>query len=126
MDYPTNVILLLLQLILQRQQTLAHQDKLLDLTALLKEPLVDKQVLGQFQNHKLVKLYAPELCSVHLRILRGLVSDIFQNARSDQDSSEDITVITLANHYYNRRIEELTVVELPRIRQEMTNLLQIP
>lgn len=124
MDYPTNVLLLLLQLLLQRQQALAHQDKSLDLTALLREPIVDKEVLAQFQSHKLVKMYAPELCSVHLRILKSLVADIFLAGLPGEETQDEVTVISLANHYYNQRIEELTLDQLPRIRHDMAELLQ--
>lgn len=123
MDYPTNVLLLLLQLILQRQQALVHQDKSLDLTALLKEPIVDKEVLIQFQNHKLVKMYAPELCNVHLRVLKSLVADIFMTSTPGDETHDGTTVITLANYYYNQRIAELTQDQLPRIRQEIAELL---
>lgn len=124
MDYPTNVLLLLLQLLLQRQQALAHQDKSLDLTALLREPIVDKEVLAQFQSHKLVKMYAPELCSVHLRILKSLVADIFLAGLPGEETQDEVTVISLANHYYSQRIEELTLDQLPRIRHDMAELLQ--
>lgn len=125
MDYPSNVVLLLLQLLLQRQQALAHHDKSLDLTQLLKDPIVDKEVLTQFQNHKLVKMYAPELCSVHLRSLKGLVTDIFTYGIpvTEDVSGQEITVITLANHYYNKRLAELTQFELPELRQEIKSTL---
>lgn len=124
MEYPSNVILLLLQLLLQRQQTLSHQDKSLNLTELLKDPIVDKEVLVSFQSHKLVKMYSPDLCYAHLRSLKSLVSDIFMfGVPSDEtDEGDPITVITLANHYYKKRLKELEQEQLPQLRQEMVEL----
>ncbi|QLQ80808.1 hypothetical protein HG537_0E01630 [Torulaspora globosa] len=125
MEYPSNVILLLLQLLLQRQQTLAHHNKSLDLAQLLRDPIVDKEVLDQFQNHKLVKMYSPELSNLHLRALKGLVTDLFTYGIPSAESpqGQETNVITLANHYYNKRIGELTLIELPELRQEIKNLL---
>lgn len=84
---------------------------------------MDKEVLTQFQNHKLVKMYAPELCNVHLRLLKSLVADIFMTGTPGDETHDDTTVITLANYYYNQRIEELTQDQLPRIRHEIAELL---
>lgn len=56
MDCPSNIVLLLLQLVLQRQQTLAHRDKSVDLQTLLKDPVIDNDVLVEFKTHKLVQL----------------------------------------------------------------------
>ncbi|QLL33250.1 hypothetical protein HG536_0E01610 [Torulaspora globosa] len=125
MEYPSNVILLLLQLLLQRQQTLAHHDKSLDLTQLLREPIIDKEVLAQFQNHKLVKMYSPELCNLHLRALRGLVTDLFTYGIPGAEGldAQETNVITLANYYYNKRLAELTLTQLPELRQEIKSLL---
>lgn len=126
MQYPSNVLLLLLQLLLQRQQSLVNHDKSLDLAQLLKEPVVDREVQVQFQKHKLVRMYSPELCDVHLRGLKGIVCDLFAEgiaSDTDQDQAET-TVITLANYYYNKRLAELAEIELPELRQEIKSVLQ--
>lgn len=73
-------MLLLLQLVLQRQQTLAHRDKSVDLQTLLKDPVIDNDVLVEFKTHKLVQLYGPQYCrDISLRGLKTMVTDIFAN-----------------------------------------------
>ncbi|CCK69033.1 Swc7p KNAG_0B06030 [Huiozyma naganishii CBS 8797] len=121
--FPHNVALLLLQILLQRQQYLAHRDKSLQLKSLLKEPIVDAQVLEQFTSHKLVKLYSPELQDVTLRTLRAMVGQLFVEG-AEELSDQQITVITLANSYYNKRIQQLETQLLPQLKQELVQLLQ--
>lgn len=128
MEYPSNVVLLLLQVLLKRQQTLAHQDKSLDISHLLKEPVVDKDVLIQFQTHRIVKIYSPDLCNIQMRSLKSMISDLFERglpADEEEEEGEDVVdVITLANHYYMKRIEELEQNQLPQLRKEIMEELQ--
>lgn len=126
MDYPSNVILLLLQIVLQRQQFLAHQDKTLDLDSLLREPIIDRVILTEFQNHKLVKMYLPDFVTLQMRGLKSLVNEVFEEGIADGNSDDDagITVISLANHYYAKRIRELESSELPALKTSIIDQLE--
>lgn len=127
MEYPSNVILLLLQVLLKRQQTLAHQDKSLNISHLLKEPVVDKDVLVQFQTHKIVKMYSPDLCNIQMRSLKSLISDLFERGLPADETEEGenvVDVISLANHYYIKRMEELEQNQLPQLRKEIMEELR--
>ncbi|AQZ18256.1 SWC7 (YLR385C) [Zygosaccharomyces parabailii] len=126
MEYPSNVKLLLLQILLRRQQTLAHQDKSLELTELLREPIVDKEALQQFQSHKLVRMYCSELCAVSTRTLKSLVSELFQIGIPVQAETphDPVTLITLAEYYYSQRIEEIESQQMPELRQHMLHHLE--
>ncbi|AGO12403.1 AaceriAER048Cp [[Ashbya] aceris (nom. inval.)] len=117
MDYKDNVTLLLLQVVLYRQQELAHQDKTLDQMRLLREPVVDAVILERFSTHRVVRLYAPELCRLRLDELQAVVREVF--ARGLPGSAEDtpVTLITLANHYYQLRVQELELRELPKLKE---------
>lgn len=126
MDYPSNVKLLLLQILLRRQQTLTHQDRSLQIGQLLQEPIVDKEALQQFQSHKLVRMYSPELCTVSTRSLKGLVSELFQIGLPGQEenSEEPVTIIMLAEYYYAQRIEEIETLQMPELRQQILHQLE--
>ncbi|AAS52732.1 AER048Cp [Eremothecium gossypii ATCC 10895] len=119
MEYKYNVTLLLLQVVLHRQQELAHQDKTLSQISLLREPVVDTAVLERFSAHRVVRLYAPELCGLRLEELQAVVREVF--ARGLAGSAEDtpVTLITLANHYYRLRVQELELQELPKLKELM-------
>ncbi|CCD27112.1 Swc7p NDAI_0J02200 [Naumovozyma dairenensis CBS 421] len=132
MSYPSNVILLLLQIILQRQQVLSHKDKSLNLQTLLQDPIIDNEVLQQFNSHKLVKLYCPELSSMTRRTLQAMVHDIFQSGFGATSSSPleeqyaniPITVASLANFYYDKRLNEIQQEELPKLEQQLKDQYQ--
>ncbi|GAV52524.1 hypothetical protein ZYGR_0AG05150 [Zygosaccharomyces rouxii] len=126
MDYPSNVKLLLLQILLRRQQALAHQDKSLSLPQLLKEPIVDRESLQEFQSHKVVQLYSPGLCTVSLRTLKSMVSELFERGLpyKTEGPDEPITIIKLAEYYYSERIQEIQDVQMPRLREQMFQQLQ--
>ncbi|SCU77878.1 LAMI_0A02652g1_1 [Lachancea mirantina] len=117
MDLASNVILLILQIVFYRQQELAHGDNSVKLDELMLEPVVDESVLTRFRNHKLIRLYNPDQCGVQLRTLKGIVRDIFELGLPEE--SADVTVISLANHYYAQRIKELEEKELPQLQMQM-------
>lgn len=130
MDYPTNIVLLLLQIVLAEQEQLAHQIKNASLEDLLKDPVVDSKVLSQFTQHQLVKLYAPELAHMSLRGLKSVVRDVFDKGipkefiEKTQESDENndfssVTVVTLANYYYSKRISELQDGQLPELKKQI-------
>ena len=128
-DYPYSVILLLLQIVLKREQTLAHDNRKLSLDKLLTDPIIDEVILSEFQSHNLVKLYAPELCTVSLRGLKALVREVFDAGIPHDTSSQHsgkmvVTVVTLANYYYERQLKYLEQEELPRLKREMLQLLR--
>lgn len=126
MDYPSNVKLLLLQILLRRQQALTHQDKSFSLSQLLREPIVDRELLQEFQTHKLVRMHSPELCTVPLRTLKSIVSDLFEAGlphRTD-GPEEPVTVVSLAEYYYSKRIQEIRDTQLPELRQQMLQYFQ--
>ena len=127
-DYPYSVILLLLQIVLKREQALAHDNRKLSLDKLLTDPIIDDVILSEFQSHNLVKLYAPELCKVSLRRLKALVREVFDAGippdTSSQTSEKVVTVVTLANYYYERQLKYLEQEELPRLKREMLQLLR--
>ncbi|GCE98737.1 SWR1-complex protein 7 [Zygosaccharomyces mellis] len=126
MDYPSNVKLLLLQILLRRQQTLAHQDKSISLPQLLKEPIVDRESLQEFQSHKLVRMYSPELCTIPLRTFKSIVNKLFEEGLSCKTDGldEPITIIKLAEYYYSERIQEIQEVQLPGLKEQMLEQLQ--
>ncbi|EDO18730.1 hypothetical protein Kpol_1055p87 [Vanderwaltozyma polyspora DSM 70294] len=122
-SYPSNVILLLLQIILHRQQSISHKDKKKDYNLLLVEPVIDTEVLKEFQNHKLVKLHAPDMCNIQLRSLRLLVNEIFEKGIPEVEGNIPVNIVSLANYYYAKRIKQIEDVELPRLRNEMKSNL---
>lgn len=121
MDYKSNIVLLLLQIVLYRQQELVHNDKSLDQEQLMKDPIIDEEVLEQFRAHTLVKLYAPELRSAQLRKLRNMVKDIFDLGLPD---GQPATLVTLANHYYAQRVQELQNTEIPQLQTQVSAYLK--
>lgn len=121
MDYKSNIVLLLLQIVLYRQQELIHNDKSLDQEQLMKDPIIDEEVLEQFRAHTLVKLCAPELRSAQLRKLRNMVKDIFDLELPD---GQPATLVTLANHYYARRVQELQNTEIPQLQTQISAYLK--
>ncbi|SMN22673.1 similar to Saccharomyces cerevisiae YLR385C SWC7 Protein of unknown function, component of the Swr1p complex that incorporates Htz1p into chromatin [Maudiozyma saulgeensis] len=123
MEYPTNVVLLLLQLVLEEQEKLAHTNKKFKLEDLMTEPLVDSVVLKKFVEHPLVHLYAPETENITLRGLKSIVRDIFDQGLDGTTDNNDkgstpVTVVTLANHYYAKRIRELEDI-LPNMKDQI-------
>lgn len=120
MDYPTNIKLLLLQLVLEEQEKLAHSSKKLQLADLMTEPIVDAETLERFTKHPLSQLYAPELGSLTVRGLRSAVRDLFDGGVADDTGvAVPVTVVTLANYYYAKRIQELEKDELPKLKEEI-------
>ncbi|SCU84340.1 LAFA_0D09428g1_1 [Lachancea sp. 'fantastica'] len=117
MALAANVALLLLQIVLYRQQELSHGEKGGKLNDLLIEPVVDEIVLDRFTSHRVVKLYAPELTKLRLRTLKKEVTDLFSAGLPDKNTP--VTVITLANHFYYTRINELEMDKIPGINQQM-------
>ncbi|KAL3233432.1 SWR1-complex protein 7 [Nakaseomyces bracarensis] len=115
MTYGSNMVLLVLQIILQHQHSLVGRDKDLDIKKLMAEPVIDAEVLTKCQNHTMIKMYAPELAKITLRNLRFLVEEWF--ASVPELRREDVTLVTLANHYYALRISEIED-DLPKIRNE--------
>lgn len=129
MDCPSNIVLLLLQIVLQRQQNLAHRDKSLNLQELLREPIIDNDILVEFKKHKLVQLYGPQYCrDISLRGLKTMVTDIFASGtpKAPQPSGNDqpVTVVELANYYYMQRINELQNTELPQLKEVLLTGLE--
>ncbi|CAI4046983.1 Swc7p SKDI_12G4110 [Saccharomyces kudriavzevii IFO 1802] len=129
MDCPSNIVLLLLQIILRRQQILAHRDKTLNLQELLMEPIIDNDILTEFKTHKLVQLYGPQYYrDISLRGLKTMVTDIFAEeipkAEQSSETDEPTTVVTLANHYYAQRIDELQKTEIPQLKELLLKKLE--
>lgn len=114
-EYSTNVILLLLQILFRHQEILAHGNKSEEFNRYLAEPIIDERVLDTFTNHKLVKIYEPELCSIQLRGLRMLVEDLFLLSPEQETAGKEWDVLSLANFYYAKRIAEIEQ-RLPEIR----------
>ncbi|CCF56037.1 hypothetical protein KAFR_0A06020 [Kazachstania africana CBS 2517] len=126
MKYPANVILLLLQIILRRQQILCHRDVGLNMEDLRKDPIIDNEILHAFQSHKLTRLYAPDIEAMTLRGLKSLAADVFSEGIPSEDeehSKETVDILDLANYYYNLRIEELEN-QLPKLKEELLQKLQ--
>lgn len=120
MDYPTNIKLLLLQLVLDEQEKLAHDKKNLQLATLMTEPIVDANTLERFTKHPLTQLYTSDLHNLTVRGLRSAVRDLFDNGLP-QTAGEPIpvTVVTLANYYYMQRIKELEQDQLPKLKEQI-------
>ena len=115
-----SITLLVLQLTFYRQQELVHQDPSLDLNRLIVEPIVDETILQQFVSHSLVKIYAPELTKLNLRSLRTLITTIFDDTELDEAK----TLISLANHYYSKRINYLEEEKLPELISQIRSQLK--
>ncbi|CCE61901.1 hypothetical protein TPHA_0B02290 [Tetrapisispora phaffii CBS 4417] len=129
-NYPDNVILLLLQIILERQQNLSHifQNQKANkekYEKLLERPIIDQEILSRFVTDKLVIMYAPELCEMQLRSLKTLVLDIFNKGIEGEDKESIlVNVITLANYYYYKRIKDIEETRLPELRSQMKIILE--
>lgn len=119
MDLKSNIALLLLQIILYRQQELCHNNKSIKYTDLLINPVLDDSILKSFSTHKLVKLYAPELHDLDLPRLTAIFHELF--FQGIPDIKEPITIITLANYYYDKRIQELERDEIPKLKHQLTD-----
>lgn len=123
-SYPYNIILVLLQIILHRQQVITHKNKNLKYEELLENPTIDNETLIEFQHHKLVKLYSPDLCDIQLRRLKTMVIDIFEEGIPHLSSSESLNLITLANYYYAKRIQEIEETEIPELFNDIKRELK--
>ncbi|CUS20270.1 LAQU0S01e02828g1_1 [Lachancea quebecensis] len=121
MELKSNVALLLLQIVLYRQQELSHIDKTLDNEQLLADPVLDEMVLSKFANHRLVRMHAPELSGIQLRTLKGIIRELFEQGLPDDDVP--VTVVTLANHFYYTRVQELEKEQIPELKDKMQELL---
>ncbi|SCV05941.1 LANO_0H18558g1_1 [Lachancea nothofagi CBS 11611] len=121
MDLKANVALLLLQIVLYRQQELSHADKSLKLDDLLQEPIVDDIILTKFNTHRLVKLYASGLSGLQLRTLKGIVRSLFNKGLPDKNAP--VTVVTLANYYYYTRVAELEQEQIPKLKKQISELI---
>ncbi|CCC72120.1 hypothetical protein NCAS_0J01410 [Naumovozyma castellii] len=121
-QYPANVPLLLLQIILQRQQVLAHKDKNLHMETLIKDPIIDDEILNQFISHKLIKIYTPDLSHMTKRSLKTMVNELFVEGLST--SQDPVTIVTLANYYYERRVKELETELIPQLKSQLQAQLQ--
>ncbi|CAR22887.1 Swc7p [Lachancea thermotolerans CBS 6340] len=120
MGLKSNVALLLLQIVLYRQQELLHMDKTLDNDQLLADPVLDEMILSKFANHRLVRMYAPELSGIQLRTLKGIVRELFEQGLPDDDVP--VTVVTLANHFYYTRVQELEREQIPELKAKVQEL----
>lgn len=121
MELGANIALLLMQIVLRRQQELSHSDKSLDKEQLLKDPVIDESILAEFTNHRLVKLYAPDLQGMQLRMLRSIIRGLFEAGLPDKDAP--VTVVTLANHFYYSRVAELEAEQIPALKQQILDLM---
>lgn len=120
--WSNNICLLLLQIVLERQQSLAHTDKTLELSQLLIEPVIDINIWTKFITQPIVIYYSPKLQDIKLEELQKQVDDLFQiGFPSDCKEFEDveITVISLANFYSMKRIDELENEKLPFLKNEI-------
>ncbi|CAB4257266.1 similar to Saccharomyces cerevisiae YLR385C SWC7 Protein of unknown function, component of the Swr1p complex that incorporates Htz1p into chromatin [Maudiozyma barnettii] len=127
MEYPTNIVLLLLQIVLEEQEKLAHRNKKFKLDDLLTEPLVDAVVLEKVVRHPLVHMYSPDIENTTLRGLKSIVRDIFdqgidESSNTKNEDSTPVTLITLANYYYAKRIHELEGT-LPNMKDQIQEKL---
>lgn len=140
-ELPPNIVLLLLQIILARQQELCKLDKTLKLEYLLVDPILDNDVLQKFIKHPLLKLYSRPAQNLTLRKLRTLIAEIFDNGfqiKYVDDNNVDFSdmcdrynketvpnVISLANFYYEYRIVQLEKKLIPCAKSDLIhNLLQ--
>lgn len=140
-DLPPNIVLLLLQIILARQQEYCKLDKTKKLENLLVDPILDNEILERFIKHPLLKIYHQPSQSLTLRQLKILIREVFDNGfqiiYNDKDDydfskiSDKFTkdtipnIISLANFYYECRIAQLENELIPNIKSDLVhNLLQ--
>ncbi|CAL9729264.1 SWR1-complex protein 7 [Monosporozyma unispora] len=133
-ELPPNVVLLLLQIVLARQQEICRIDKDKDFDQLIIEPILDNKILYQFTTHALTQLYSPQVKSLTIRKLKTLLAEIFENrfksaaeysdALTERFQKEEATVVTLANFYYNWRVMQLEQNLIPTARDDIINLIQ--
>ncbi|CAL9733741.1 SWR1-complex protein 7 [Monosporozyma servazzii] len=133
-ELPSNIVLLLLQVILARQQEICRTDKDKDLEYLLGDPIIDDEVLHQFTSHTLINLYSAQLKTLTIRKLKTLVAEIFQNSfhsaveysdvLTERFQEEEITIVTLANFYYDWRVMQLEQDVIPKAKEDILRLVQ--
>lgn len=137
-ELPLNIVLLLLQIILARQEDICRGDKDKNIDQLLQDPILDNGTLQQFITHPLVQIYSPQVKTLTQRKLRALVAEIFENGfHVAAESSAAInevaarfqneappTVVTLANFYYELRILQLERDLIPTAKESLLELVQ--
>lgn len=133
-ELPPNIVLLLLQIILARQQEICRTDKDKNLEQLLSDPILDDEVLHQFTSHALTQLYSVQLKTLTIRKLKTLVAEIFQNSFHsvaeysdvllERFKEEEVTIVTLANFYYDWRVMQLEQDVIPKAKQDILSLVQ--
>lgn len=119
-DY--NVRLLLLQIVLERQETLVQEDKSLQLSELLVDPVIDVEVWTKLITHPVLLYFAPELQEIQVEDLQDEVKALFEEGfppDCEEFEDEDVTVVSLANFYYAKRISELENDKLPVLKREI-------
>ena len=136
-----NIILLLLQIILERQQDIAkNKDGKNDITEFLTDPVIDDFVLNEFKSHKMFEVYklngtlqgvsfdTPKKknqnhLKLTLRDLRTIVATLYKTPIStpvnENLTKNRPTLITLCDRYYALRIEQLSTDMLPKLREEL-------
>ena len=120
-EYSSKVRLLILQILLQHQQSLVMKNKDLDIKKLLVEPVIDIEVMNNCQSNTFLKLNAPTVSKLTVRNLRFFVEEWLSEGIPNVPK-EETTIITLANYYYSKRIKELEEKELPTLRSEAKEL----
>ncbi|KAG0672391.1 SWR1-complex protein 7 [Maudiozyma exigua] len=123
MNYPDNVLLLLLQITLDEQKLQAADHPKLKYSRLLQEPIINDTILKQFTGHLVVETFAPELKNLTLRGLRSAIKDVFDEGIKGRDGKKvnsTVNLVTLANYYYAKRVAILESA-LPGMRDEIQN-----
>lgn len=134
-ELPPNIVLLLLQIILTRQQEIVRMDKEQVLDLLLLQPILENGILQQFITHKLTQIYSPQVQSFTLRRLKTLLAEIFERGFRVENSvglppsitnkfqDGPVNIVYLANFYYEWRLWELQESLIPSVQRDIVDLI---
>ncbi|KAH3899924.1 uncharacterized protein SCODWIG_00149 [Saccharomycodes ludwigii] len=126
--WDSHIILLLLQIVLHRQQYLCHKDSNLSEVECAKNPVIDDFIFNTFINHKLVKYYnimskntrnSVVPTDLTLEELKQIVRSIYSRGLPQNENNDPNTLVALCNYYYFKRIDELENNILPKIKKQL-------
>lgn len=117
---PANIILLLLQTVLHYQQVLLNRRDArsqIGYNELVKDPVIDEECVQRFATHRLVRMEYPT-DDIDVEQFKALLKQIMEKGYPQEGIEDPVTIVTLANSYYQVRLRELEA-KLPETKSQI-------